>query len=230
MGNGRKDRVTCLLNEDGVEVEKKEEMQEVVKNYWMKVLNSPGDARMGITKERKEMVEGNGNITGVEVDRAYKEIALGKAGDESGVFGEQSGWSTFSEREAKAKMGYVKKIYVGGSMVAEVGRGVLLEMGLKSDWWRAVNRIAMDYNLDGVYYMLKYRRLSAEGKRLARIPDEWVKEMAKEKVERKVKHRELEKWIGKLKGTEDKKICRREERSENGESPDIKGLKSFDLT
>ncbi|ELU05536.1 hypothetical protein CAPTEDRAFT_214777 [Capitella teleta] len=45
-----------------------------------------------------------------------------------------SGWSTFSEREAKAKMGYVRKICVGGSMVAEVGRGVLLEMGLKSDW------------------------------------------------------------------------------------------------
>ncbi|ELU17876.1 hypothetical protein CAPTEDRAFT_194276 [Capitella teleta] len=42
MGNGRKDRVTCLLNEDGVEVEKKEEMQEVVKDYWLKVLNSPG--------------------------------------------------------------------------------------------------------------------------------------------------------------------------------------------
>jgi hypothetical protein len=78
----------------------------------------------------------------------------------------------------------------------------VLEMGLKSDWWRAVNRIAMDYNLDGVYYMLKYRRLSAEGKRLVRIPDEWVEEMAKEKVERKVKHRELEKWRGKLKGTE----------------------------
>ncbi|ELT87138.1 hypothetical protein CAPTEDRAFT_197554 [Capitella teleta] len=114
----------------------------------------------------------------------------------------QSGWSTFSEREAKAKMGYIRKIYVGGSMVAEVGRGVLLGMGLKSDWWRAVNRIAMDYNLDGVYYMLKYRRLSAEGKRLARIPDEWVEEMAKEKVERKVRHRELEKWRGKLKGTE----------------------------
>ncbi|ELU11455.1 hypothetical protein CAPTEDRAFT_193859 [Capitella teleta] len=31
----------------------------------------------------------------------------------------ESGWSTFSEREAKAKMGYVRKIYVGGSMVAE---------------------------------------------------------------------------------------------------------------
>ncbi|ELT89483.1 hypothetical protein CAPTEDRAFT_212534 [Capitella teleta] len=84
IGNGRKDRVTCLLNDDGV----KEEMQKVVKDYWMKVLNSPGDARMGITKERKEMVEGYGNITGVEVDRACKEIALGKAGDESGVFGE----------------------------------------------------------------------------------------------------------------------------------------------
>ncbi|ELU02585.1 hypothetical protein CAPTEDRAFT_190395 [Capitella teleta] len=78
----------------------------------------------------------------------------------------------------------------------------VLEMGLKSDWWRAVNRIAMDYNLDGVYYMLKYRRLSAEGKRLARTPDGWVEEMAKEKVERKVKQRELEKWRGNLKGTE----------------------------
>ncbi|ELU02312.1 hypothetical protein CAPTEDRAFT_209475 [Capitella teleta] len=116
-------------------------------------------------------------------------------------------------------MGYVRKIYVGGSMVAEVGRGVLLEMGLKSDWWRAVNRIAMDYNLDGVYYMLKYRRLPAEGKRLARIPDEWVEEMAKEKMERKVKHRvgEVESKIERYR--EDKKICRREERSENGERP-----------
>ncbi|ELU14304.1 hypothetical protein CAPTEDRAFT_215924 [Capitella teleta] len=113
----------------------------------------------------------------------------------------ESGWSTFSESE-KAKMGYVRKIYVGGSMVAEVGRGVLLEMGLKSDWWRAVNRIAMEYNLDGVYYMLKYRRLSAEGKRLARVPDGWVEEIAKEKMERKVKQRELEKWRGKLKDTE----------------------------
>ncbi|ELT94840.1 hypothetical protein CAPTEDRAFT_205337 [Capitella teleta] len=34
------------------------------------------------------MAEGNGEITEVEVDRACKEIALGKAGDESGVFGE----------------------------------------------------------------------------------------------------------------------------------------------
>ncbi|ELU17317.1 hypothetical protein CAPTEDRAFT_187456 [Capitella teleta] len=32
----------------------------------------------------------------------------------------ESGWSTFSEREAKAKVGYVRKIYVGGSMVAEI--------------------------------------------------------------------------------------------------------------
>ncbi|ELT89854.1 hypothetical protein CAPTEDRAFT_200542 [Capitella teleta] len=117
-------------------------------------------------------------------------------------------------------MGCVRKIYIGGSMVAEVGRGVLLGMELKSDWWRVVNRIAMDYNLDEVNYMLKYRRLSAEGKRLARIPDEWEEEMAKEKVDRKVKQRELENWRGKLKGTdyrENKKICRREERSENGE-------------
>ncbi|ELT94214.1 hypothetical protein CAPTEDRAFT_203458 [Capitella teleta] len=95
-------------------------------------------------------------------------------------------------------------------------------MGLKSDWWRAVNRIAMDYNLDGVYYMLKYRRLSAEGKRLARIPDEWVEEMAKEKVEGKVKHRELEKWRGKLKGTERKRRYAEETKDLRMEREDVR--------
>ncbi|ELT94829.1 hypothetical protein CAPTEDRAFT_210726 [Capitella teleta] len=57
------------------------------------------------------------------------------------------------------------------------------ELGLKSDWWRAVNRMAMEYNLDG-------------GKGL----DAWIKEMAKEEVERTVKQRQraLEKWRGRL--------------------------------
>jgi hypothetical protein len=113
----------------------------------------------------------------------------------------ETGWSSFEEREARAKMAYVRKIYKGGSLVAEVGRGALLELGQKSPWWREIGRIANRYDLDGLHYLLKYRRVSDEGQRLARIPVEWLSFLDEEWFRERVWELSSRRWVESLQST-----------------------------
>lgn len=118
-------------------------------------------------------------------------------------------WSTLKERNAKAKPRYVRSNYQDGHCTH--GRHGHWEysgtqLGLRSEWWGAVGRIAREYDLDGVYYMLQYRRMSPKGNWLARIPDGWMQDLGKGRVSAIVKKKELEQWKQGLKYSERSRV------------------------
>ena len=114
----------------------------------------------------------------------------------------ESGWSTYKEREEKALLDFVRRVYVGGGLTALVGRGVLFELGLKSRWWNKINRVALEYDFMGLYYMIKYKRVSPLGERMARVPHRWIEELGSTEVTRKIQERARERWRNGLQANE----------------------------
>lgn len=114
----------------------------------------------------------------------------------------ESGWSTFAEREAKAKMGLLCRIFKYEGLMTDVGRGVLLELGMKSNWWRVINKIACDHDFEGIYYMLRYRRISPRGARLARISIKMIQQIQTPVLQMEIGRRAHERWKRSLDGTE----------------------------
>ena len=47
-------------------------------------------------------------------------------------------WSSFKEREAKAKIKWFVRLLFGENVVSEIGKACLLGVGLKSRWWKRV--------------------------------------------------------------------------------------------
>ena len=62
----------------------------------------------------------------------------------------ETGWSTFAEREAKAKMSYMSKVVFGNGNVSEIGRACVMELGCKSRWWRRVAFICGKYGMESM--------------------------------------------------------------------------------
>ena len=77
----------------------------------------------------------------------------------------ETGWSTFEEREMRAKLVFVDRIVKGKGRVAEVGRGVLMETGLRTRWWKEVRKMAEKLEMTQLLNMLFLRRLSSRGLR-----------------------------------------------------------------
>ena len=46
-----------------------------------------------------------------------------------------SGWSSFAEREVKCIMDWLLRIVYKESLVYDIGRTCLVELGYKSRWW-----------------------------------------------------------------------------------------------
>ena len=53
----------------------------------------------------------------------------------------ETGWSSFKEKAAKAKIKWFVRLLVGENIVSEIGRACLLEVGLKFRWWKRVNHL-----------------------------------------------------------------------------------------
>ena len=47
----------------------------------------------------------------------------------------ESGWSSFTEREVKCILDWLLRIVYEGSLVSDIGRACLAEVGYKSRWW-----------------------------------------------------------------------------------------------
>jgi hypothetical protein len=114
----------------------------------------------------------------------------------------KSGWSTFDEREVKAKMAFVRKILWGGSMVAEVGRAALLEIGLQSGWWKEVERMALRFHWDELAHLIWRRRVSETGREVCGVGEDWIRDMTKEKMNELVMEVGKEEWKRLLQSTE----------------------------
>ncbi|ELT97743.1 hypothetical protein CAPTEDRAFT_210135 [Capitella teleta] len=114
----------------------------------------------------------------------------------------KSGWSTFDEREVKAKMASVRKILWGGSMVAEVERGALLEIGLQSGLWKEVERMALRFQGDELAHLIWRRRVSETGREMCGVGVDWIRDMTKEKMNERVMEVGKEEWKRLLQSTE----------------------------
>jgi hypothetical protein len=64
-----------------------DEMVECIEKTWGQLLNTEGDAVLGVEKERRLMNEG-GDIKLSELEKALKKLNTGRAWDEEGVSGE----------------------------------------------------------------------------------------------------------------------------------------------
>ncbi|ELT96537.1 hypothetical protein CAPTEDRAFT_216074 [Capitella teleta] len=139
-GKGKEELAEFLAGE-GEAIKNEDEIVVEIEKVWGKLLNTPGEAVLGVEKERFEMVDGNREITRGELEKAWSKIKRRKAMEESGAlvwnenvqnnvermqneFGPwmwrldrtvrnaavhgESGWSSFWEREVKAKVAFVK--------------------------------------------------------------------------------------------------------------------------
>ncbi|ELU15191.1 hypothetical protein CAPTEDRAFT_219443 [Capitella teleta] len=53
----------------------------------------------------------------------------------------ESGWSSFWESEVKAKVAFVVRVLKEDGLVARVGRACLMEIGLRSKWWKKIGKM-----------------------------------------------------------------------------------------
>lgn len=93
----------------------------------------------------------------------------------------ETGWSTFKEREAKAKLDWVCRIMFEDGPVSKIGRATIAELGTVSRWWRRVNEIAHMVGLDDIINLIALRRVNENGlQRLGLTTDRkiWKGELA----------------------------------------------------
>ena len=76
---------------------------------------------------------------------------------------EETGWSTFKEREAKAKLDWVCRVMFEDGPVSKIGRATIAELGTKSRWWRRVNEIAHMVGLDDIINLIALERVNENG-------------------------------------------------------------------
>ena len=54
---------------------------------------------------------------------------------------DESGWSSFAEREVKCIVDWLLRIVYEGSLVSAIGRACLVKVGYKSRWWARYNHV-----------------------------------------------------------------------------------------
>jgi exonuclease III len=89
MNKGKgKEELVEFLTEEGEAIKNEDEIVVEIEKVWGKLLNTSGEAVLGVEKERFEMIDGDREITRGELEKAWSKIKRGKAMDESGVCGE----------------------------------------------------------------------------------------------------------------------------------------------
>jgi hypothetical protein len=115
----------------------------------------------------------------------------------NGIVHGESGWSSFEERESKAKLGYVNRVLKGGEdLVVGVGRASLMEMGMRSRWWKTVEKMAREQEMIELSNLITMRRLTCYGMEELGI-DESYKEDIKRSIEIEIKEIERKEEMGK---------------------------------
>ncbi|ELU05939.1 hypothetical protein CAPTEDRAFT_185937 [Capitella teleta] len=99
----------------------------------------------------------------------------------------ESGWSSFWEREVKAKVAFVVRVLEEDGLVARVGRACLMEIGVKSKWWKKIGKMTEELGVDVLSNLVWLRRMSAIGVAEMGICEDERKRMSKVELERRIK-------------------------------------------
>lgn len=124
----------------------------------------------------------------------------------------ESGWSTFEEREYKAKLGYATRVVNGEDLVAEVGRASLMELGRRSKWWRETREMAEKSGMEDLSNLIALRRASKRGMVDLGIEDRAKQELSKKNVRRRVEEMGRKAWEDTMRQTERTRRYAREKR------------------
>ena len=79
------------------------------------------------------------------------------------LVGGESGWSSFAEREVKCIVDWLLMIVYEESLVSDIGRGCLMEVGYKSRWWARCNHGCDKFGLWELVNLLWLRNINKEG-------------------------------------------------------------------
>ncbi|ELU08790.1 hypothetical protein CAPTEDRAFT_193247, partial [Capitella teleta] len=106
----------------------------------------------------------------------------------------ESGWSSFWEREVKAKVAFVVRVLEEDGLVARVGRACLMEIGVRSKWWKKIGKMTEELGVDVLSNLVWLRRMSAIGVAEMGICEDERKRMRKVELERRVQEVGRMRW------------------------------------
>ena len=75
----------------------------------------------------------------------------------------ESGWSSVAEREVKCMVGWLLMIMYEESLVSDIRRACLIEVGYKSRWWARCNHVCDKSGLWELVTLLWLRNFNKEG-------------------------------------------------------------------
>ena len=74
----------------------------------------------------------------------------------------ESGWSSFAEREVKCIVDWMLRIVYEESLVSDIGRACLMEVGYKYRWWAIYNHVCEKFGLWELVNLLWLRNINKE--------------------------------------------------------------------
>ena len=75
----------------------------------------------------------------------------------------ESGWNSFVEREVKCIVDWLLRIVYEESLVSDIGRACLMEVGYKSRWWARCNHVCEKFGLWELVNLLWLKNINKEG-------------------------------------------------------------------
>ena len=76
----------------------------------------------------------------------------------------ETGWSSFAEREVKCIVDWLLRIVYEESLVSDIGRACLMEVGYKSRWWARCNHVCDKFGLWELVNLLWLKNINKEGR------------------------------------------------------------------
>lgn len=81
----------------------------------------------------------------------------------NGVVHGETGWSTFWEREAKDRVGFLVRVLEGRDFVGKVGRACVEEIGVAAKWWRDMVSLGRKLKVEALSKGVWRKKMSLDG-------------------------------------------------------------------
>ncbi|ELU11726.1 hypothetical protein CAPTEDRAFT_198596 [Capitella teleta] len=104
--------------------------------------------------------------------------------------------------EVKAKVAFVVRVLEEDGLVARVGRACLVEIGVRSKWWKKIGKMTEELGVDVLLNLVWLRRMSAIGVAEMEICEDERKRMRKVELERRVQEVGRIRWEEQLQRNE----------------------------
>ena len=75
----------------------------------------------------------------------------------------ESGWSSFAETDMKSMVNWLLRIVYEESMISDIGRACLMEIGYKSRWWARCKHVCEKFSLWEQVNLQWLRNISMKG-------------------------------------------------------------------